>query len=320
MLKLYVHCIVVIVICIVCQCLSKNSLAEDLFLENGTVKVGIDNEKGGSITWLSWVDYASNMVNISDPGRLVQQSYYAGKILDRRSDGQHESWSPWSWNPIQGGGVGSWARVREFKKIAATTLYAETIPKLWDMPDEEAQAAMRQWTSIEPAMPNVIVVSCEFESQRANNDRWGPAVSRPQELPACYFTRNFRDIRSYLGQNKWIKESIPPGPPWGKANPPRKSMAFFEDRGQGVAVFSPCSTQAWNFGPHAGGNSQEPTAGPCMHVAPIDVVKLGPKSIYRFRYWLVVGDQNKIAEQLDALWSDHADERAEFIADSSRDQ
>ena len=293
---------------------SGGAFADELFLENGTVKVGIDKEKGASITWLSWADYPLNMVNISDPGRLIQQSYYAGKSIDRKGDGQHKAWSPWTWNPIQGGGVGSWARVREFRKVDTNTLYAETIPKLWDMPDEEAQAVMRQWTTFETSMPNVVVVRCEFESQRATEDRWGPAVARPQEVPACYFTRNFRDVRSYLGKSDWTKESVPPGPPWGKANPPRKSMAFFEENGQGVAVFSPCSTKAWNFGPHAHGASNEPTAGPCMHVAPLDMVKLGPKSIYRFRYWIVVGNQDKVAEQLDALWDAHAEERAEFIA------
>ena len=31
----------------------------------------------------------------------------------------------------------------------------------------------------------------EFEARRASNDRWGPAAIRPQEVPACYFTRNF---------------------------------------------------------------------------------------------------------------------------------
>ena len=38
-------------------------------------------------------------------------------VLDRRAEGQSKAWSPWSWNPIQGGGVGSWARVTEFKHL-----------------------------------------------------------------------------------------------------------------------------------------------------------------------------------------------------------
>ena len=41
--------------------------------------------RGGSITWLSWPAYPENMINYSDPGRLIQQSYYAGARLDRRA-------------------------------------------------------------------------------------------------------------------------------------------------------------------------------------------------------------------------------------------
>jgi hypothetical protein len=229
-----------------------------LLLDNGTVTVGIDRAKGAAITWLSWTAYPKNMVNSADPGRLIQQSYYAGLRLDRRGDGQSKAWSPWSWNPIQGGGVSSWARVTAFKRLGDHTLYGETIPKLWDMPDEEATALMRQWTSFEPGMPDVVVVRCEFIAQRAHGDRWGPARLSPQEVPACYFTRNFSTVKSYLGEGQWRAESQPPGPPWGKARPPRQAMALFAANGQGVAVFSPAATQPWNFGPHAGGTTDNP--------------------------------------------------------------
>lgn len=111
-----------------------------LFIENGVAKVGIDRSMGASITWLSWKGHPENTINIHDPGRLLQQSYYAGKTLDRTADGQSESWSPWSWNPIQGGGVGSWARVTVFRKDSDGRLQSETVPKLWDMPGEEAEA------------------------------------------------------------------------------------------------------------------------------------------------------------------------------------
>ncbi len=281
-----------------------------LLIDNGTVKVGMDREKGGAITWLSWTGYPKNTVNSADPGRLIQQSYYAGKRLDRRAEGQSKSWSPWSWNPIQGGGVSSWARVIEFKRLDKNTLYAETVPKLWDMPNEEAAALMRQWTGFEPALPQVVVVRCELISKRQEDDRWGPARLSPQETPACYFTRNFSVVKSYLGDGKWRLESQPPGPPWGQAQPPRKAMALFAPNGQGVAVFSPAATQPWNFGPHGGGASEDPAAGPCMHMAPIDRVNLGPKSTYRYRYWLVVGAEEQIASGLDALWKKYSGERA----------
>jgi hypothetical protein len=287
---------------------------DPLFIDNGTMKIGINRAMGASITWLSWSDYPKNMINSVDPGRLIQQSYYAGNRLDRKPEGQHKAWSPWTWNPIQGGGVGSWARVTEFKRLDDQTLYGETIPKLWDMPDEEAQAVMRQWTAFEAAMPNVVVVQCEIECDRELNDRWGPAKLSPQEIPACYFTRNFSSIKSYLGNARWRTEEQPPGPPWGKAEPPLKAMACFADNGQGVAIFSPTSTGSWNFGPHGKGDSDDPAAGPCVHLAPLDRVPLGPKSTFRYRYWLVCGNETQIAARLDELIARYSAENSELTS------
>jgi hypothetical protein len=289
---------------------SENRAEDHLFLDNGTVKIGIHRTKGAAITWLSWTANPTNCVNHSDPGRLIQQSYYAGKILDRKAEGQHPAWSPWNWNPIQGGGVGSWARVTTLRHQDQSTISSETIPRLWDMPQEEAQAIMRQWTSFEPCMSNVIVVRCEFISQRQENDRWGPPVPSPQEVPACYFTRKFSRFCSYLGAGKWREEHHPPGPPWGKATPPRKAMACFAASGQGIAIFSPAATKPWNFGPHGQGTSDDPSVGPCVHIAPIDRVPMGPRSIYRYRYWLIVGTEPQITQSLDALWEKHSHEKA----------
>lgn len=291
-----------------------NATADPLLkLDNGTVTVGIDRSKGAAITWLSWADYPHNSVNHADPGRLIQQSYYAGLRHDRSADGQSPSWNPWTWNPIQGGGVASWARVNVMERRADGTLFGETVPKLWDMPDEEAAAIMRQWTGFEPTMPDVVVVKSELVCQRETGDRWGPAAPRPQEIPACYFTRNFSDVRSYLGAGKWRAETQAPGPPWGHANPPLKAMAFFNKAGQGIAIFSPTSTINWNFGPHGGGKSDDPAAGPCMHVAPLDRVKLGPQSTYSYRYWMIVGDESSIASRLDSLVAKYSGERASLI-------
>lgn len=279
-----------------------------LFAENEVVRVGIDREMGASLTHLSWAGYRKNTVNIHDPGRLIQQSYYAGRPLDRTAEGQSPSWVPWAWNPIQGGGVGSWARVTVFEKKDDGNLYAETIPKLWDMPDEEAAATMRQWTGFEPDIPNAVVVQCELECRREEGDRWGPAVPRHQELPALYFTRNFSIFRSYLGRGEWREEAHSMGPPWGRSEPPLKVMACFNPQGQGVAVFSPTATEHWNFGPHGRGNSSEARDASCVHLAPIGKVKLGPKSTLRYRYWIVVGAEDEIVAAVDELIARYREE------------
>ena len=56
-------------------------------------------------------------------------------------------------------------------------------------------------------------------------------------------------------------------------------------------------------------DSADPRAGPCVHVAPIETVKLAPQATLRYRYWLVVGSKADIAARLDALWAAHADEK-----------
>lgn len=286
---------------------------EILFIENPVMKTGIDRSMGAAITWLSWRAHPGNIINIHDPGRLIQQSYYAGNRLDRSGDGQHERWSPWSWNPIQGGGVMSWARVTRFEKVEDRKLVAETIPKLWDMPDEEAAAVMLQATEFEPNMPNVVRVYNRFSSKRQPNDRWGPAVARRQELPACYFISAFRHIESYLGNGEWRRENQPAGPPWGQANPPLMVMACFNDDGQGVAVFSPAATWHWNFGPHGPYTpAAKPEDGPCVHLAPLASVQLGPRSTLEYRYWMVVGDKAEITRSIEMLLGKYSNERIDL--------
>lgn len=278
-------------------------------ISNGTASIGIDRQKGGAITFLSWKNHPGNAINIHDPGRLIQQSYYAGDSIDRTQDGQHKRWSPWTWNPIQGGGVGSWSRVTKLD-AKPDQIFCETIPKLWDMPDEEAAATMRQWTRFEQNMPNVVVVRCEFESRRDPGDRWGDAAKpRHQELPACYFTRSFGTVKSYLGDGTWRTEELTPGPPWGKSKPPRKAMACFDAMGQGVALYSPAGNYHWNFGSNGKGGSADPYAAPCIHLASLETVKLGTKSSLSYRYWLIVGSESEIATRLDALFRKYHDEK-----------
>ena len=270
-------------------------------IDNGTLQVGVDRAKGGAIAWLSWRGHPGNAVNVHDAGRLIQQSYYAGAALDRRGDGQHAAWSPWPWNPIQAGGVASWSTVTRFERTADGRMVGETTGKLWDMPDEDAAAVIRQTTGFVPGLDHVVVMKCDLECQRMGGDRWGPPVPRHQELPACYLTRSFDRVKSYLGAGRWRDETIAPGPPWGRVRPPQGVVACFDAAGQGVAIYAPEATEAWNVGPHGDGASDDPAADPCMHVAPLATAALGPRSVFRYQAWLAVGDERAIAAAADAL-------------------
>ena len=71
-------------------------------------------------------------------------------------------------------------------------------------------------------------------------------------------------------------------------------------------------------GPHGTGDSTDPHAGPCMHVAPIATVKLEPRSVLRYRYWLAVGDAKDLAASLDTLAKRHAADTLSLTLPPSR--
>ena len=94
---------------------SRGPLQQSLtFLENEHMKIGVDLQRAGAISWISssnmpgkWKD--TNLINTWDNGRLLQQSFYGCKDsscwLDR----------PWLWNPVQ---AGSWQNLDSKTKEA----------------------------------------------------------------------------------------------------------------------------------------------------------------------------------------------------------
>ena len=53
-----------------------------------------DLTRGGAICFIGRGRSERNYVNISDEGRYIQQSYYAGRSVNRQADGQSDFWSP----------------------------------------------------------------------------------------------------------------------------------------------------------------------------------------------------------------------------------
>jgi hypothetical protein len=47
-----------------------------LIIENGSLKVGVDPDRGGALCWLGRGGSGENLLNAYDCGRYIQQSYY----------------------------------------------------------------------------------------------------------------------------------------------------------------------------------------------------------------------------------------------------
>jgi hypothetical protein len=278
--------------------------ADSLSLNNGVTTVKIDRTRGGAITWVS-VSGGTNLINLHDLGRLVQQSYYAGARLDRRAEGQSPAWSPWTWNPVQGGSFAHAPGILDKFESRDGVLHSLTRPKLWDMPDETAACTMEQQTEFEPGQRNVIRVTNTLVIRRPADDRWGAPDARHQELPAIYLVRAFATARIYEGEGRWTDFELPAlsKKGWGRPVAPKRAMAFFRADGLGFAIYSPAADATWNSGVTGTSRSADPMHADTTHVAPIATVTLDRDTTYTFRYWMLLGDATTLARDLDKLLS-----------------
>jgi hypothetical protein len=170
----------------------------ELVLDNGVLTLKLDLTRGGAIAYVSKAGSTRSLVNIADEGRYIQQSYYAGKALDRKAAGQSPAWSPWSWNPIQVGDAHrNRAKILKYQRTG-DSLYVQCVPMLWDMNNKPAEAEMEQWTTVKG---NVIQVRNRITCHRTD-DRYGDEVENDQELPAVYPISALKNLYSYRGTTR----------------------------------------------------------------------------------------------------------------------
>ncbi|MGQ1783614.1 MULTISPECIES: hypothetical protein [unclassified Saccharicrinis] len=273
-----------------------------LSLDNDTLHLKLDLTRGGAICYISKSGGDRNIVNIHDEGRYIQQSYYAGKKVNRQSEGQKSAWSPWSWNPIQVGDCyRNRAKILE-QKQSVNTLYVKCVPMLWDMDNKAAEAVMEQWTTLSG---NVIKVRNKLSCHRTDSI-YGEEANNNQELPAVYPISSLKNLYTYFGDKPFTGEPLS-NPHvknlrdgfWGKYKNQMVAenwMAFVDDDLWGMAVYTPiCS----NFLAGMAGNPGfEANDAATSYIAPVKKAILGKKSVYEYDYYLIVDDLEKIRSSI----------------------
>jgi arylsulfatase A-like enzyme len=314
MLNIFTKNFVIISFCFT----SIQAYTEKAYLDNGQVRLGVDLQRGGTICFLSTGPdtEADNMVNIHDLGRYIQQSYYAGDPVDRKKDGQHEAYSPWTWNPIQAGGIGSVAKpphpnakaeIIEHKQDK-DFMYIKCIPRLWDMPGEAAECVFEQWMWLEGP---VVRVRNKLTVNRTDNT-WTEGVVRDQEIPAVYPIARLRNCYTYTGDDPWSGDSVvkmpdnpkgyrlelpptdPNGFPWNRFKPTEPWAASVDPMtGLGFGVYSPQADATWlsGFVNHLKrDNGRDGSmANSTAYISPLTRVALNKDSVFQYQYYLIPG-------------------------------
>lgn len=272
----------------------------ELVADNGVLTLKLDLTRGGAISYLSLSGSSRSVVNIADEGRYIQQSYYAGKSLDRKAEGQAPNWSPWSWNPIQVGDAFRYrAQILDYKQ-SGNELYVKCIPMQWDMNNRPAEAEMEQWTTLND---HVLEVRNRLTCHRTDQI-YGDGILCDQELPAVYPISALKNLYTYQGTNPFAKApavrlqvvNLASGF-WGRYdNVSENWMAFTDDAGWGMAVYNPLCTKF--LAGMSGVPGKEAADGSTSYIAPVKKEALSKNSVYEYKYYILIGTLEEIRDKI----------------------
>lgn len=175
-----------------------------IFLENSLVKVGIDLNAGGAITFLSDSPTGENMINNYDLGRQLQTSLYSGPIpYEVNGKKPHPSWPGLGWNPVQTGDVhNNPAQVVTHRKDSLNRLYVKTVPLIWPLLNEPADCQMEHWLELKN---NVIHVRSRTQVARRDTTQY---QARTQEAPCVYLNGPYYRMVAYTGDKPFTNDAL----------------------------------------------------------------------------------------------------------------
>ena len=280
--------------------LEGNEHPDEIVADNGKLTLKLDLTRGGAIAYLSLSGSSRSIINIADEGRYIQQSYYAGKSLDRKNDGQSKNWSPWPWNPIQvGDAFGNRAKILSYSQ-SKDSLYVKCIPMQWDMNNRPAEAEMEQWTVLKE---NTLKVRNRLTCHRTDKI-YGDSISCDQELPAVYPISALKNLYTYQGNapftNAPLKQlevvNLSSGF-WGVYNSvPENWMAFVDDKNWGMGVYNPLCMKF--IAGRSGVTDKEASSSSTSYIAPVKKEILYKNCVYEYEYYVIVGSLEGIRSKV----------------------
>lgn len=210
------------------------------YLENGRIKIGINLDLGGAVTYLSdMANGGKNMINSYDWGRQIQQSYYSGPWPYVGPNGERPSdeWAGLGWNPIQSGDAGGHrSSVLSFDKIDKNSMLVRSIPMQW--PHKTGVAGECVFETLYTLDSNVVRMKATITNARSDKAQY-PAC--PQEMPAVYTNGSWYKLVTYLGDKPFQGKSVTTlvdknnlrGWPWIHFYTPENWVALVDKNGLG---------------------------------------------------------------------------------------
>ena len=262
-------------------------------IENDQIRVGINPNFGGAITYLAFKNThgdsvsTDNMVNNPDLGRQIQIALYSGPA-------DYHGYPGLGWDPIQAGDdFGHPSQVLALER-QTNSLYAKTIPKQFGVNNEPGEATIEHWIRLEG---NIVKVHAKVVMLRSDHTQY---EARQQEFPCVYLNGDYhnmwfyRDGTPYTNRPLHVERIVPPSTMlFGDVFPTEPWMASTNDKGYGVGLYVP-NNYEWKRGYFGSDLSGNETSTVGSYIAATNRVLLDYNLVYEWDYELIAGSLNKI--------------------------
>ncbi len=269
----------------------KSHVARMSYIENGNIRLGIDLNLGGAITYLApATNYELNAINSSDWGRQVQLSYYSGPVpYHPPGIAMNQSWHFIGWNPIQSGDCyGFESQVLQHTNTGKL-LYTKLIPMHWPLKNFPGECECEVWLELDGP---VVKARCRLTNQRPDQTQYR---ARTQELPAVYVNAPFYRLLTYRGDKPFTGDALAEitnrldlEKHWAQWTATERWAAQVNDAGWGLGVWNPDALvfSGGFFGKSGVGGPQDSPTG---YIAPNRPDILDHNIVYDYHYELILG-------------------------------
>lgn len=271
---------------------TQTSPQKRLYLDNDKIRVGIDLNAGGAITYLSEAGSSVNMVNNNDLGRQIQTSIYAGPYpYSVNGKDPVYQWRYLGWNPVQTGDYyNNPAQVISYQQ-GQNTLYVKTVPLIWPLLNEPADCVFEHWIELKD---NTIHVRCKIVVNRADTTQY---ESRTQEVPCVYLNGPYYRMITYGGVKPFTNDAVSEYTDrdvlnrYGSEN----WIALLNAEGRGVGLYKPNEVRfgTAGFGVTRVGGEFDVSAG---YITSQPHLLIDHNGQYEFEYTLIVGNLTDIRQ------------------------
>lgn len=253
-----------------------------VYLDNGQLRLGVNESAGSVIGWFSLSGEAKNLLNTFDVGRYVQQSFYGDK------DGSDWNGKPWTYNPVQGG---SWKNVPAVlleSRQEDGVYYAKTQPRHWASGALLNEVTMEQWLKLEGAEA-VLKFRMTYEGTTTHR-------ARHQELPALFVDASLETLVVCAADEEAWKQApltrLQPRFPNEYAKVSEPWAAWVNGKDEGIGILFPGTTELTCYRVRQGHAQAD-----CSYLAPIRTLALTPGLVVEYEVALAIGAVNDLRER-----------------------